>query len=72
MLMAPPPHTPVCLQPHTLPRAPHVQDVDMFGPRIGFLKFKARALVEVGGDEGEGGNGVIEVPVRTRASDGSF
>lgn len=50
----------------------HVTDVDMFGPRIGFLKFKARALVEVGGDEGEGGNGVIEVPVRTRASDGSF
>jgi ADP-sugar diphosphatase len=42
--------------------AVHVTDVDMFGPRIGFLKFKARALVEVGGDEGEGSNGIIEVP----------
>jgi hypothetical protein len=26
----------------------HIQSVDMFGPRVGFLKFKARALVDVG------------------------
>jgi ADP-sugar diphosphatase len=29
-----------------------VQSVDMFGPRIGFIKFKTAALVNVGGDEG--------------------
>ena len=34
-----------------------VQSVDMFGPRIGFIKFKSRALVNIGGDEG-----VVEVP----------
>jgi len=34
-----------------------VQSVDMFGPRIGFIKFKSRAQVNVGGDEG-----IVEVP----------
>eukprot|EP01046_Picozoa_sp_COSAG06_P013615 COSAG06_NODE_828_length_12054_cov_67.028440_3_plen_450_part_00 len=29
-----------------------VQSVDMFGPRIGFIKFKTAALVNIGGDEG--------------------
>ena len=32
----------------------------MFGPRVGFIKFKARALVDIGGSEGD--DGVIEVP----------
>ena len=34
-----------------------VQSVDMFGPRIGFIKFKSRALLNLGGDEG-----MVEVP----------
>ena len=34
-----------------------VQSVDMFGPRIGFIKFKSRAMLSLGGDEG-----VVEVP----------
>ena len=34
-----------------------VQSVDMFGARIGFIKFKSRAQVNIGGDEG-----VVEVP----------
>jgi ADP-sugar diphosphatase len=34
-----------------------IQSVDMFGPRVGFIKFKSRAQVNVGGDEG-----VVEVP----------
>lgn len=40
----------------------HIQGVDMFGPRIGFIKFKARAQLDLGGEEGENGNGMIEVP----------
>ena len=34
-----------------------VQSVDMFGPRLGFVKFKSKALVNVGGTEG-----IVEVP----------
>ena len=37
--------------------AVEIQSVDMFGPRIGFIKFKSRALVNIGGDEG-----IVEVP----------
>ena len=37
--------------------AVEVQSVDMFGPRIGFIKLKSRAQVNVGGDEG-----IVEVP----------
>ena len=45
----------------------HIQDVDMFGPRVGFIKFKARALVDIGvsdksGKREDGEDGVIEVP----------
>lgn len=29
-----------------------VQSVDMFGPRVGFIKFKANAVINIGGDEG--------------------
>lgn len=38
----------------------HVQGLDMFGERVGFIKFKARALVDIGGSGGD--DGVIEVP----------
>jgi len=34
-----------------------VQSVDMFGPRVGFIKFKAAAQLNVGGEEG-----VFDVP----------
>jgi hypothetical protein len=34
-----------------------VQSVDMFGPRIGFIKFKSKALLNLGGSEG-----IVEVP----------
>ena len=45
----------------------HIQDVDMFGPRVGFIKFKARALVDIGvsdksGKREDGEDGVIKVP----------
>lgn len=35
----------------------HIQSIDMFGTRVGFLKFKTTANVNVGGERG-----VIEVP----------
>lgn len=34
-----------------------LQSVDMFGPKVGFIKFKATAMLNIGGDEG-----LIEVP----------
>eukprot|EP01047_Picozoa_sp_COSAG01_P038199 COSAG01_NODE_3086_length_6611_cov_12.899109_2_plen_262_part_00 len=38
-------------------RGIHVQSVDMFGPRVGFVKFKAAAQHDIGGTEG-----LIDVP----------
>ena len=35
----------------------HVQSLDMFGPRVGFIKFKSTAKVNVGGEKG-----LISVP----------
>ncbi len=35
----------------------HVQSLDMFGPRVGFIKFLSTAKVHVGGEKG-----VINVP----------
>jgi ADP-sugar diphosphatase len=35
----------------------HIQSVDMFGPRVGFVKFQAHAKANVGGE-----SGVIDVP----------
>ena len=35
----------------------HVQSLDMFGPRVGFIKFSSTAKVHVGGEKG-----VITVP----------
>jgi ADP-sugar diphosphatase len=32
--------------------AVEVQSVDMFGPRVGFIKFKSTAVINIGGDEG--------------------
>jgi hypothetical protein len=29
-----------------------VQSIDMFGPRVGFIKFKADAVINIGGEEG--------------------
>ena len=38
-------------------KAVHVQSLDMFGPRVGFIKFRSTACINVGGEEG-----VVEVP----------
>ena len=32
--------------------AVEVQSLDMFGPRVGFIKFKSTAVINIGGDEG--------------------
>ena len=33
-------------------KAVEVQSVDMFGPRVGFIKFKSTAVINIGGPEG--------------------